>query len=69
MAEKRRAVEVGEDESQPDARFEERTTKQYAKRQNGETLASTRGNPNLVYESRLIHSFEPTGVPVSEMPA
>ena len=23
------------------------------------------GNPNLVYESRLINSFEPTGVPVS----
>ena len=22
------------------------------------------GNPNLVYESKLIHSFEPTGVPV-----
>ncbi|KAL4734573.1 hypothetical protein BDV11DRAFT_209290 [Aspergillus similis] len=26
-------------------------------------LSQSRGNPNLVYESRLVESFEPTGVP------
>lgn len=31
-----------------------------------ETLsAEAQGNPNLIYESRLVESFEPTGVPVS----
>ncbi|KAL4746500.1 hypothetical protein BDW72DRAFT_210380 [Aspergillus terricola var. indicus] len=29
-------------------------------------LSQSRGNPNLVYESRLVESFEPTGVPVRD---
>lgn len=29
-----------------------------------EKLGEIEGNPNLVYESKLVHSFEPTGVPV-----
>lgn len=29
-----------------------------------ESLANIDGNPNLIYESKLVHSFEPTGEPV-----
>ena len=45
-----------------DPRFKERTSKQYTVELD---LASSKGNPNLVYESKLVNSFEPTGVPVS----
>lgn len=45
--------------------FPGRTTNQYVKREGLEHLADARGNPNLVYESKLIKSFEPTGLPVS----
>lgn len=46
--------------------FGERYSKQYAKRQGEEELdLEVRGVPGLVYESRLVESFEPTGVPVS----
>ena len=39
---------------------------QYFKREGEEKLSlEVRGNPNLVYDSKLVHSFEPTGVPVS----
>ena len=38
---------------------------QYAKREGEAKLSNQNGNPNLVYESQLVHSFEPTGVPVS----
>jgi catechol O-methyltransferase len=45
-----------------DPRFRDKTKNQY----NTEfVLASRKGNPSLVYESKLINSFEPTGVPVS----
>ncbi|KAK1993809.1 S-adenosyl-L-methionine-dependent methyltransferase [Colletotrichum falcatum] len=43
---------------------DDRTAKQYEKREGEETLDLARiGNPNLEYESRLVNSFEPTGVP------
>lgn len=45
--------------------FSDRTTKQYEKREGEEKLDEAEGDPNLVYESRLINSFEPTGIPVS----
>ncbi|KAK3722539.1 hypothetical protein LTR37_002531 [Vermiconidia calcicola] len=49
-----------------DTRFADRTANQYKSRQGQEKLdESRRGNPNLVYESKLVHSFEPNGVPVS----
>jgi hypothetical protein len=36
------------------------------KKRFGEAIFSkSKGNPGLVYESRLVNSFEPTGVPVS----
>ncbi|OCK74710.1 catechol O-methyltransferase [Lepidopterella palustris CBS 459.81] len=49
-----------------DPRFAPRTVLQYEKRQGRDMLNTTvKGNPNLVYESMLVESFEPTGVPVS----
>ena len=49
-----------------DTRFADRTSKQYVKREGEATLDETRvGNPSLVYDSMLINSFEPSGVPVS----
>ena len=45
--------------------FGEKTSKQYERRGGEEKLDSKcAGDPNLVYESRLVESFEPTGVPV-----
>ena len=47
------------------AGFGDRWKNQYQKREGEEKLSTeVKGNPNLVYESRLVHSFEPTGVPV-----
>ncbi|KAK4977498.1 hypothetical protein LTR66_010666 [Elasticomyces elasticus] len=64
VAEKRAALEKENQEDGPDTRFADKTAKQYAKRQGEERLAgNVKGNPNLVYQSELVHSFEPTGVP------
>ncbi|KAF2098553.1 S-adenosyl-L-methionine-dependent methyltransferase [Rhizodiscina lignyota] len=47
-----------------DSRFLEATANQYLQREGPAKLsASLRGNPNLVYKSDLVHSFEPSGVP------
>lgn len=43
--------------------FVDRTKNQYQKKQGDETLGSAKGNPNIVYESQLVESFEPTGEP------
>ncbi|RSM06879.1 hypothetical protein CEP52_005538 [Fusarium oligoseptatum] len=43
--------------------FSDKIAKQYEKREGEEKLDEAEGDPNLVYESRLINSFEPTGVP------
>lgn len=49
-----------------DTRFQDQTANQYARREGQGTLdVSLKGNPNLVYDSKLVHSFEPSGVPVS----
>ena len=46
--------------------IDERWQNQYKEREGEEVLSDEiQGNPNLVYESKLVHSFEPTGVPVS----
>ncbi|KAK4995887.1 hypothetical protein LTR66_004397 [Elasticomyces elasticus] len=64
VAEKKAALEKENQEDGPDTRFADKTAKQYAKRQGEERLAGNiKGNPNLVYQSELVHSFEPTGVP------
>ena len=47
------------------AGFGDRWKNQYQKREGEEKLSTeVKGNPNLVYESGLVRSFEPTGVPV-----
>ncbi|KAH6885269.1 catechol O-methyltransferase [Thelonectria olida] len=44
--------------------FSERTAKQYAKRQGEEHLdGEVKGDPGLVYQSVLVNSWEPSGVP------
>lgn len=49
-----------------DTRFADRTANQYKTRVGQEKLDETRiGNPSLVYESQLVDSFEPNGIPVS----
>ncbi|KAK7184112.1 hypothetical protein DPSP01_001249 [Paraphaeosphaeria sporulosa] len=57
---KKRAGEGKGDSTQGIA---ERTVKQYANRYESEKFSNSPGNPNLVYESKLVNSFEPTGVP------
>lgn len=65
--EEKRQVVRGETVNGVDKRFADRTAKQYAKREGEAKLDENRsGNPNLVYESKLINSYEPSGVPVSE---
>ena len=45
--------------------FDEKCARQYEKREGVEKLShSNRGDPNLMYHSELVRSFEPTGVPV-----
>jgi len=45
-----------------DPRFSDRTVQQYLKREGEAKLDDSRiGNPNLVYESKLVPSFEPSG--------
>lgn len=65
--EEKRKVVRGETINGVDKRFADRTAKQYVKREGEAKLDENRsGNPNLVYESKLINSYEPSGVPVSE---
>lgn len=46
----------------------EDTVDQYKKRYATMQFNKSPGNPNLVYESKIVHSFEPTGVPVQQEP-
>lgn len=47
-----------------DTRFADHTANQYKTRIGQEKLDETRvGNPNLVYKSQLVDSFEPNGIP------
>lgn len=49
-----------------EAAFGTRWKNQYQSREGVEkTSSETKGNPNLIYRSNLVKSFEPTGVPVS----
>ena len=49
-----------------DSGIGDRWKNQYGQREGDEKLSTEiKGNPNLIYESKLINSFEPTGVPVS----
>lgn len=65
VEEKKTAIARGKSVTGIDARFEDRTSKQYVRREGETKLDDERvGNPKLVYASKLINSFEPTGVPV-----
>lgn len=44
--------------------FPDRYKNQYANREGIEKIVDVKGNPNLIYQSKIIHSFEPTGIPV-----
>lgn len=64
--EKKRQANKGQTVNGVDARFEDRTAKQYARREGEAKLDENRtGNSNLIYESKLVHSWEPNGIPVS----
>jgi len=43
----------------------ETNVKMYEKRFGKANFSQSKGNPNLKYESKLVNSYEPTGVPVS----
>lgn len=68
VADKKAAVALAKDAATHDGtgvdtRFNERAAKQYVEREGEAKLDVTRrGRPTLVYESRLVESFEPTGV-------
>ncbi|KAH6980919.1 S-adenosyl-L-methionine-dependent methyltransferase [Ilyonectria sp. MPI-CAGE-AT-0026] len=63
VAEKRAALGAGEGDAVAEG-FSERTAKQYEKREGQEHLnAEVLGDPGLVYQSVLVNSWEPTGVP------
>lgn len=57
----KRGTEKGSDGDAAD-KFPSWAKNQYAKKQQ---MTEARGNPNLVYKSKLVESFEPTGQPVS----
>jgi catechol O-methyltransferase len=61
VQEKRAALLV--ESKQDTENFPGRSAVQYGKVEILSTEAA--GNPNLIYDSKLVHSFEPTGVPVS----
>lgn len=66
--EEKRKVVSGESKNGVDTRFADRTANQYKSREGEEKLDGSRiGNPNLVYDSRLVHSFEPNGIRVSSL--
>ncbi|KAF2441121.1 hypothetical protein P171DRAFT_465678 [Karstenula rhodostoma CBS 690.94] len=58
---KKKTTGEGQDDSTQG--IAEKTVKQYANRYESEKFSNSSGNPNLVYESKLVNSFEPTGVP------
>ena len=64
VAEKKTAHEAATTNSATvDVRFKSRTAEQYG--QEKPLSANSLGVPNLIYQSKLVHSFEPTGVAVS----
>ena len=66
VEEKHEQYERGETNGESDSGFGNRTKNQYRAREGEEKLSTeVKGNPNLRYESKLVDSFEPTGVPVS----
>ena len=66
VQQKRQQCNSGSTTSNDTAGFDVKTTAQYRAREGEEKLSTeVHGNPDLVYESKLVNSYEPTGVPVS----
>jgi catechol O-methyltransferase len=66
--EKRMALKAGDSKLNASKEFEKFSVT-HAALYGSEEIPSneTEGNPNLVYRSDIIHSFEPTGIPVSHL--
>ena len=63
---KRKLFESGQVKADGAESFPDRTKNQYLKREGKENPSSAvKGNPNLEYNSKLVNSWEPSGVPVS----
>ena len=63
---KREALKNGNGSTSIDQRFAERTANQYKRREGAAKLNNAAaGVPDLIYESKLVESFEPNGEPVS----
>lgn len=60
---KKKAGEEGGSAKDRGEGIPEKTVQQYEKRYGKAKFNESKGNPNLVYESKLVNSFEPTGVP------
>lgn len=66
VSDKRKKCEQENASEESTDAFASRTKEQYFKSVGIEKLdRQLKGNPSLIYESKMIHSFEPTGVPVS----
>lgn len=66
VQDKRRRYESEDTHAEDGDGFADRTKHQYRAREGEEHLSTeVKGNPNLLYESKLVNSFEPTGDPVS----
>lgn len=65
VSDKQRLYESGKTNGVETAGFGDRWKDQYKTREGKENLSTeVQGNPNLMYESKLVNSFEPTGVQV-----
>ena len=65
VSNKQRLYESGKTNGVETASFGDRWKDQYKTREGEENLSTeVKGNPNLIYESKLVNSFEPTGVQV-----
>jgi len=66
VQEKRKQLESDSSNGTDTAGFGNRWKDQYKKREGEEKLSTeVKGNPDLIYESVMVKSYEPTGVPVS----
>lgn len=65
VSSKQKQYRSGETYGAEIAGFGDRWKDQYRKREGEEKLSTEyKGNPNLLYESQLVNSYEPTGIPV-----
>ncbi|OTA25637.1 hypothetical protein BTJ68_10976 [Hortaea werneckii EXF-2000] len=63
VEEKKQAAQQSNGFTAEESGIASRTVNQYTKRGESTELNKSPGNPNLVYDSKLVNSFEPTGVP------